>query len=46
MNLLIERINLLSDGIDIVWRETGWKELVGELSPDAIGSEMLEVEAR
>jgi len=44
VNLLIERVNLLSDGIDIVWRETGWKELVGELSPSAIGGEMLEVE--
>ena len=45
VNLLIERVNLLSDGIDIVWRETGWRELAGELTPDAIGSEMLEVEA-
>lgn len=44
VNLLIERVNLLSDGIDIVWRETGWRELAGELAPDAIGSEMLELE--
>jgi len=36
---------LLSDGIDIVWREVGWKELAGELAPDAIGGEMLEAEA-
>lgn len=27
VNLLIERVQLLSDGIDIVWREIGWKEL-------------------
>jgi len=43
INLLIERIQLLSDGIDIVWREVGWKELVGELTADTIGGEMLEV---
>ena len=43
-NLLIERIQLLSDGIDVTWRETGWKELVGELTADSIGGEMLEME--
>jgi len=43
-NLLIERVQLLSDGIDIVWREAGWKELAGELVPDTIGGEMLEME--
>lgn len=44
MNLLIERIVLLSDGIDIVWREIGWRELAGELAPDSIGAELLEME--
>lgn len=44
VNLLIERVQLLSDGIDIVWREVGWKELAGELAPDTIGGEMLELE--
>jgi site-specific DNA recombinase len=44
VNLLIERVQLLSDGIDIVWRATGWKELAGELSSDTIGGEILEVE--
>ncbi|CAJ3061813.1 resolvase domain-containing protein [Burkholderia pseudomallei] len=44
INLLIERIDVLPDGIDIAWREIGWKELAGELAPDTIGSEMLEVE--
>jgi hypothetical protein len=44
VNLLIERVQLLSDGIDIVWREVGWKELAGELAPDTIGGEMLEME--
>jgi len=32
-------------GIDIVWREVGWKELAGELAPDSIGGELLEMEA-
>jgi site-specific DNA recombinase len=31
--------------IDIVWREVGWKELAGELVPDTLGGEMLEMEA-
>ncbi len=44
VNLLIDRVQLLSDGIDIVWREVGWKELAGELAPQTIGGEMLEVE--
>lgn len=44
VNLLIERVVLLSDGVDIVWRELGWKELAGELAPDTIGGETLEVE--
>jgi hypothetical protein len=45
VNLLIERVVLLLDGIDVVWREVGWKELAGELAPETIGSEMLEAEA-
>jgi hypothetical protein len=45
VNLLIERVQLLSDGIDIVWREVGWKELAGELVADSIGGELLELEA-
>ncbi|WP_416268596.1 recombinase family protein [Burkholderia cepacia] len=44
INLLIEHIDVLPDGIDIAWREMGWKELAGELAPDTIGSEMLEAE--
>ena len=42
--LLIERVQLLSDGVDIVWRESGWRELAGELSPGSIGGEMQEME--
>ncbi len=45
VNLLIDRVVRLSDGIDIVWREVGWKELAGELAPESIGAEMLEMEA-
>ena len=44
LNVLIERVQLLSDGIDILWREVGWKELAGELVSDTIGGEMLEME--
>jgi DNA invertase Pin-like site-specific DNA recombinase len=44
VNLLIERVNLLSDGIDVVWREPGWRELAGELVPGTIGGELLEME--
>lgn len=35
VNLLIERVQLLSDGIDIVWREGGWKELIPTGQPHA-----------
>lgn len=42
--LLIERVQILSDGIDIQWRESGWIELAGELAPATIGGEMLEME--
>ncbi len=45
INLLIERVTLLSDGIDIAWRDVGWKELAGELAPESIGGEMLDLEA-
>lgn len=44
VNLLIERVQLLSDGVDIVWRESGWRELAGELQADSIGGELLEME--
>jgi hypothetical protein len=44
VNLLIERMQILADGVEIVWRESGWSELAGELQPDSIGGEMLEME--
>jgi len=43
---LIERVQLLSDGIDIVWRESGLKELAGELVAGTIGGEMREMEGQ
>ena len=45
VNLLIQRVTLLSDGIDIAWHEVGWRELAGELIPGTIGADMLEMEA-
>ena len=44
INLLIERVQLLADGVDITWHEVGWRELAGELTPDTIGGELLEME--
>ena len=34
----------IGDGVDIVWRESGWRELVGELRPDTLGGELQEME--
>jgi lipase chaperone LimK len=44
VRLLIERVNVMGDGIDIVWREAGWIELAGDLAPQTIGGELLERE--
>nr|SPS06263.1 Prophage LambdaMc01, site-specific recombinase, resolvase family [Candidatus Nitrotoga fabula] len=43
-NLMIERIDLVSGGLKVKWRELGWKELIGEFTPLCIGAELLEVE--
>ena len=45
VNLMIERVDLVSGGLKIKWRELGWKELIGEFVPDSIGSELVEMEA-
>jgi site-specific DNA recombinase len=45
VNLMIERIDLVSGGLKIKWRELGWKELIGEFAPDSIGAELMEMEA-
>lgn len=44
VRLLIERVNVEEDGIDIHWRESGWMGLAGELAPGSIGAEMREIE--
>ncbi|QKS31368.1 MAG: recombinase family protein [Candidatus Accumulibacter similis] len=43
VQLLIERVTLLDNGIEIGWREAGWSQLVGELRPDTIGAELREL---
>jgi hypothetical protein len=45
VNLMIERIDLVSGGLKIQWRELGWKELIGEFASNSIGAEMMEMEA-
>ena len=41
VQLLIERVLLRPDGIEIVWRAPGWQELAGDLRPDTLGGELL-----
>ena len=43
--LLIDRVMLGDDGLEIVWRDLGWQELVGDLLPGTIGAELQELEA-
>jgi hypothetical protein len=43
--LLIERMVLGDDGLGIVWRDLGWRELAGELLLGTIGAELQELEA-
>ncbi|CAE6686949.1 recombinase family protein [Candidatus Nitrotoga fabula] len=43
-HLMIERIDLVSGGLQVKWRELGWKQLIGEFAPHGIGAELLEVE--
>lgn len=31
-------------GLEILWRDAGWVELIEELRPDGIGAELAEVE--
>ena len=42
--LLIERVLLGDDGLEILWRDAGWVELIDELRPGSIGAELAEVE--
>jgi len=43
VQLLIERVTLRDEGIEIGWRDAGWSELVGEMLPDTIGAELREI---
>jgi site-specific DNA recombinase len=42
--LLIERVLIGDDGLEILWRDAGWVELIEELHPGSIGTELAEVE--
>ena len=44
VHLMIERINLVPGGLKVKWRELGWKELIGEFSPESIGAERVAME--
>lgn len=45
VRLLIERIVLSQNGMEIVWRIGGWENLADELRPGTIGAELAEMEA-
>lgn len=45
VRLLIERVVLSPDGMEIVWRIGGWASLADELMPGTIGAELAELEA-
>ncbi len=42
--LLIVRVLIGDDGLEILWRDAGWVELIDELRPGSIGAELAEVE--
>lgn len=42
--LLIERVVMVADGLEIEWRDLGWEQLAYELTPGTIGAELLELE--
>ena len=44
VHLLIERVTLRSEGIEIAWRDVGWATLAGEMLPGTIGAELAEFE--
>ena len=44
VQLLIERVTLRNEGIEITWRDVGWAALVGEMLPGTIGAELAEFE--
>lgn len=42
--LLIERVTLRDEAIEIVWRNDGWMSLAAEMRPGTIGAELIEHE--
>jgi len=42
--LMIERIDLVSDGFKIKWHPLGWRQLIKEFAANSIGAEAVEVE--
>lgn len=44
VNLMIERVDLVAGGLKVKWRELGWRDLIGEFSPESIGAELVEME--
>lgn len=45
VNLMIERVDLVSGGLKVKWHGLGWKALIGEFSQGSIGEEMVEMES-
>lgn len=43
-NLMIERIDIVIDGLKIKWSEIGWQSLLGEFIPQTIGAELVAIE--
>ena len=44
VQLLVDRVTLREEGIEITWRESGWHALASEMRPGTIGAELLEME--
>ncbi len=44
IRLLVERVQIRDDGLDIEWHATGWSGLAGELAPNSIGAELRDLE--
>jgi site-specific DNA recombinase len=44
VRLLIARVQLKDEGIDIEWHPAGWSALIAELAPNSIGAEQRELE--
>lgn len=43
VNLLIRRVQITNDAIEIQWHTSGWQSLVGEFQPNTIGAELAEL---